>query len=482
MKRYLGVAAVAAISAALVSGAIQTMVSAYAVQNEWIPPTSGIYTGPQFSQLIGDAFRSVASGNKGSSAPATVGGSAVDGLPWIDSTTSFWLKKRYINGGWATEGAYDSAGSAWVGIIGGGAPASIASSSTVDLGSVPQANVGITGTATITGFGSSAAAGIVKILRFSGALTLTNSGSLAIPGGFDLVTAAGDRAIVTHLGSGNWEITQYTRANGIPVDVSAVGKIEYGIFESVPANHVAGYAQALSRAAYPAYVAKVTRTQTVTRSTGSPSLSASLLDGLGVGMPIEGVGIPAGTTIASIGPGTIVMSANATSPGSASATVFLTGYGSGGSISTVGAPDCRGRVMAGRDRNDPGSFANRLTSSYFGGDSSIFGVTGASLESVTMAPGNLIQHTHANTLTDPGHTHNFGGTGVATWRLANLESNAGHPSNSIQFNNGTDGSVAIAGAFTGLTINNAVAGSASPTPMRTVQPTLIAECVIRVTP
>lgn len=484
MKRYLGIVAVAAISASVVSGAIQSLVSAYAVQNEWIPPTSGIYTGPQFSQLIGDAFRAVASGNKGAVAPANVGGGAVDGLPWLDDTTSIWLKKRYIAGGWAVEGAYDSSDSSWIGVIGGGV-ASLASGSTVDLGSVPQANVTITGTTTIANFGSSAQAGIVKILRFAAALTLTNSGSLAIPGGFDLVTAAGDRAIVTHLGSGNWEITQYTRANGIPVDVSAVGKMEFGMFTSVPANYVAAYGQALARTAYPAYFAKVTRSQNGTRVSGNATITA-LADtsGFGSGMPAEGTGIAAGCTIAGVTSTSITLNSSAcvTSSGTTPVTVFVTGYGAGGSSATVGAPPCRGRALAGRDRSDPGSFANLLTSSYFGGDSSIFGVTGASSENVAMALGNLIQHTHANTLTDPGHTHTFGGTGVATWRLANLEANQGHPSNSIQFNNGTDGSVAITGAFTGITINNAAAGSASPTPMRTVQPTLIAECVVRVTP
>jgi hypothetical protein len=72
---------------------------------------------------------------------------------------------------------------------------------------VPQANVTITGNVTIAGFGSAAPTGIEKTVRFAGALVLTNSSSLTVPGGFDLTTAANDRAKVTHLGSGNWEIT-----------------------------------------------------------------------------------------------------------------------------------------------------------------------------------------------------------------------------------------------------------------------------------
>lgn len=193
MKRSLGIVALATISGMIAAGAVQSVFSAWAVQNEWVPPTSGIYTGVQYSQKLGDAFKSIASGNKGPTAPANVEGATVDGLRWIDDTTSLWLKKTYVNGGWATEGAYNAADSSWVGIIGGGVPVSLASGSTVDLGSVPQANVTITGITTITGFGSSAPAGIVKIIRFEDALKLTNSSALTIPSGFDLITAANDR-------------------------------------------------------------------------------------------------------------------------------------------------------------------------------------------------------------------------------------------------------------------------------------------------
>src|ERR1700726_489176 len=141
----------------------------------------------------------------------------------------------------------------------GGGLGSFASAPTTDLNLVPQANVTITGTATIANFGSASPAGVVKFVRFAGALTLTNSSSLTVPGGFDLTTAANDRAIVTHLGSGNWEITQYTRANGIPIDIAAVGKPDFTFSTSVPPLHVAGYGQKLTRTSYPAYLAKVTR-------------------------------------------------------------------------------------------------------------------------------------------------------------------------------------------------------------------------------
>jgi hypothetical protein len=478
MKRHLSVVAIAAIAGAVAAGAVQSLFSAWAVQNEIIPPTSGIYTGVQYSQLIGDGLRSVVSCNKGATAPANVGGSTVDGQCWIDDSSTPWIKKRYVNGGWAVEGALDPTDSSFAGVIGGGI-GSIASGATVDLGSVPQANVTITGTTAITGFGSSAPAGVVKILRFDGALTLTHSSALTVPGSISVTTAANDRAIVTHLGSGTWEVTQFTRASGIPLDASAVGKIEYGQFEQVPELHVAGYGQALTRSSYPAYLAKVTRAQNGTRTSGNATIaSVSNTAGFGAGMPVEGTGIGAGCTIASITASSITLNSGScvTSSGTSTVTVFLTGYGSGGSSSTVGVPDCRGRTLAGRDHNLPGSLANRLTSSYFGADSSIYAASGSSGESVTMALGNLIAHTHNNTLNDPTHQHTGANIGAGQAVL-------GYTGGGVFTNYITaSGSQSTPAAPTNISITNASAGSASPTPMRTVQPTLIAECVVRVTP
>jgi hypothetical protein len=87
----------------------------------------------------------------------------------------------------------------------------LASATTPDLGTV-TANVRITGTTTITGFGT-AASGITRKLRFAAALTLTyNATSLIFPGAADITTAAGDTAEAISLGSGNWVLVNFTRA------------------------------------------------------------------------------------------------------------------------------------------------------------------------------------------------------------------------------------------------------------------------------
>jgi len=94
------------------------------------------------------------------------------------------------------------------------AETTVTSATTTDLGAVASDKVSITGTKTITGFGT-ATAGVKREGRFTGALTLThNATSLIIPGAASLTTAAGDRFGAYSLGSGNWVVTWYTKANG----------------------------------------------------------------------------------------------------------------------------------------------------------------------------------------------------------------------------------------------------------------------------
>lgn len=96
--------------------------------------------------------------------------------------------------------------------------ANVASAATVDLGAIADGNyVHITGTTTITAFGT-VAAGIERTVVFDGALTLThNATSLILPGGANITTAAGDVAVVRSEGSGNWKCTSYVKASGAPV-------------------------------------------------------------------------------------------------------------------------------------------------------------------------------------------------------------------------------------------------------------------------
>jgi hypothetical protein len=90
--------------------------------------------------------------------------------------------------------------------------ADISSASTTDLGAVAGLMHDITGTTTITGFGT-VSAGIWKIVKFEDALTLThNATSLILPGGTSILTVAGDIGIFISEGSGNWRCVSYTSA------------------------------------------------------------------------------------------------------------------------------------------------------------------------------------------------------------------------------------------------------------------------------
>lgn len=82
--------------------------------------------------------------------------------------------------------------------------ADIASAATTDLSTVEGNAVTVTGTTTITAFGT-VNAGAVMVLKFAAALTVThNATSLILLGGVNHVTVAGDVMVFVSEGSGNW--------------------------------------------------------------------------------------------------------------------------------------------------------------------------------------------------------------------------------------------------------------------------------------
>jgi len=94
------------------------------------------------------------------------------------------------------------------------AASDMASSGTVDLSTANGFFVNITGTTSITSFGTENA-GIHYLLKFAGSLTLThNATSLILPGGVNIQTQAGDLAWMISEGSGNWRCAFYQPAQG----------------------------------------------------------------------------------------------------------------------------------------------------------------------------------------------------------------------------------------------------------------------------
>ncbi|MDR9808213.1 hypothetical protein [Rhizobium hidalgonense] len=107
--------------------------------------------------------------------------------------------------------------------------ATIASAATTNLALSGSQNVIITGTTTITSFGT-LPAGVLRRLRFSSALTLThNATSLILPnGGSNISISGGDTIEAVSLGSGNWVVMDWQVATpdgwgsypvGVPVPV-----------------------------------------------------------------------------------------------------------------------------------------------------------------------------------------------------------------------------------------------------------------------
>ncbi|WP_164763832.1 MULTISPECIES: hypothetical protein [unclassified Mesorhizobium] len=96
------------------------------------------------------------------------------------------------------------------------AGADMASAATVNLANSTGTLVNITGTVTITALGT-LPAGSERDLVFAGVLTLThNATSLILPGGANIITAAGDVARMRSLGGGNWKCVGYQRAASVP--------------------------------------------------------------------------------------------------------------------------------------------------------------------------------------------------------------------------------------------------------------------------
>jgi hypothetical protein len=178
-------------------------------QGNLVIPNTGTLSGLAVVNDINAGLVALASANSGASAPANATGAApVQGQIWLDTSTSPPTLRQYDGAGsnWVAIGVLDTTNHIWTPPVGGGT-GTLASATTCDLGSIPQAYVSISGTTTIAGFGASMVKGTIKFVEFQAALTLTyNASSMINPTAADILTAAGDCAIVLALGSGNYRI------------------------------------------------------------------------------------------------------------------------------------------------------------------------------------------------------------------------------------------------------------------------------------
>lgn len=104
--------------------------------------------------------------------------------------------------------------------------ADVASASTLTLGDDGN-YFDITGTTTITAIAAKGVGTVVK-LHFDASLTLTNHATdLVLPGGANIVTAAGDEAELVEYAAGDWRCVSYVKASGKPVIASSVVQYVY---------------------------------------------------------------------------------------------------------------------------------------------------------------------------------------------------------------------------------------------------------------
>jgi len=115
------------------------------------------------------------------------------------------------------------------------AEGSIASASTTDIGAETPSRLAITGSATITSFGT--VANKYKMLRYTGAAIVThNATTLILLGGANRTMRAGDVQILTSNASGQWREIAFFRADGNPATETERGVVELATVAEVQAG------------------------------------------------------------------------------------------------------------------------------------------------------------------------------------------------------------------------------------------------------
>lgn len=94
----------------------------------------------------------------------------------------------------------------------------VPSAGVADLTTATGRWVPVSGSSTLTGFGTESA-GIWYLVTLTGSPTI-NNGNISTPGAVTIVGAAGDMFVADSQGSGVWRVHSYTRASGAPVNMS----------------------------------------------------------------------------------------------------------------------------------------------------------------------------------------------------------------------------------------------------------------------
>lgn len=314
-------------------------------------------------------------------------------------------------------GVLAAAGDAATGLLRLNQGASIASGTTVDLGTATGNYLSVTHTSGTTAIGSlggaSLEAGTQIKVHFSvsgGTLTLThNATSLILPTGASITVATGDVAEFVKIddAAAYWRCVAYQRASGASLastssSVPAGSLAAYG-GRSAPSGWLLCDGSAVSRSTYADLFAALVASATVTISIASPGVVSWTAHGLSNNDPVVfsttgslPTGITAGVTyyVKSKTADTFQLSAtpggtakNTSGTQSGTHTGVSAPYGAGDGATTFNVPDLRGRAPWGRD-DMGGSSAGRVTSAAAGIDGNVPGATGGA-QTVTLTAAQL---------------------------------------------------------------------------------------------
>jgi microcystin-dependent protein len=314
----------------------------------------------------------------------------------------------------------------------------------------------ITGTTTITSFGTAPQAGAQRVLRFASALQITGSASLLTPFGASLFfVQAGDIAVVRADSTTNHRIILYSRANGtaldiangmitrekesddIPTSVSSSGTIQLGavlartaLITGTTAITSLGTTGGEGRFYRVRFAGALTLTHNATSlilpgganiTTAAGDVAEFIKESApGVGnwrctYYTRANGQPIAGAVGSTPSGMLAPFAGSTAPAgwllthgqavsrttyAALFAVISTTYGVGDGSTTFNLPDLRGRVVAGVD-NMGGTAANRITSGGSGITGTTLGASGG-METHSLTIAQLAAHTHSGGFTSSG--------------------------------------------------------------------------------
>lgn len=189
----------------------------------WSVPLVGPATPTVMAQRTDDSFDALLSGHSGSARPTY----AVAGTIWEDTSVAGKTRIYFYDGSTdilltAVDTVNDRVEYAPQPFV------DVASAATTDIGAATSKHVRVTGTTTITSFGT-ASAGTVRRVKFAGVLTLTyNSTSLILYSPSNVTTYAGLVMEFVSEGSGNWRETSQTTNLWEPIEkVTVTGVTSY---------------------------------------------------------------------------------------------------------------------------------------------------------------------------------------------------------------------------------------------------------------